>query len=70
MKMTFGRKVTPPMIRVKLRNEGILTSYMNYVNALDILKVEFFGSDNEQYGLLPSYSQNFRIEVTRLSLIL
>ena len=55
MAMTFGRKLTPVMIRVKLRNEGMLASYMNCVNALDRLKVEFFGSDNEQYGLLPSY---------------
>ena len=53
--MTFGRKLTPVMIRVNLRNEGILASYMNRVNALDRLKVEFFGSDTEQHGLLPSY---------------
>uniref|UniRef100_M4B702 Uncharacterized protein n=1 Tax=Hyaloperonospora arabidopsidis (strain Emoy2) TaxID=559515 RepID=M4B702_HYAAE len=39
--MAFGRKLTPVMIRVKLRNEGILASYMNCVNALDRLKVEF-----------------------------
>jgi hypothetical protein len=60
MVMTFGRKVTPVMIRVKLRNEGIFASYMNCVNALDRLKVEFFGSDTEQYGLLPSYVAELR----------
>ena len=53
--MTFGRKLTPVMIRVKLRNEGILASYMNCVNALDRLKVEFFGRDTDQYGMLLSY---------------
>ena len=55
MAMTFGRKLTPVMIRVKLRNEGILASYMNRVNAIDRLKVEFLGSDTDQYSLLPSY---------------
>ena len=55
MAMSFDRKLTPVMIRVKLRNEGILASYINCVNALDRFEVKFSGSDTERYGLLPSY---------------
>ena len=68
MTITFGRNVTPVMIREKLRNERVLASYMNCVNALDRLKLEFFGSDADQYGLLPSYvaelkNQSHKVEL-------
>ena len=55
MPITFGLNVTLVMIREQLRNEGILASYINCVNVLDKFKVEFFGNDIKQYGLLPSY---------------
>nr|CCA26727.1 PREDICTED: hypothetical protein [Albugo laibachii Nc14] len=59
--MTFGRKVTPIMIQKKLKNEGILATYMNCVHALKRLKLEIFGSDVEQYSLIPSYMAELKI---------
>ena len=61
MAMTFGRKVTPIMIQKKLKNEGILATYMNCVHALNRLKLEIFGSDLEQYSLTPSYMAELKI---------
>ena len=61
MAMTSGRKVTPVMIQMKLKNEGISATYMNCVHALKRLKLELFGSDIEQYSLIPSYMAEVKI---------
>ena len=61
MAMTSGRKVTPVMIQMKLKNEGISATYMNCVHALKRLKLELFGSDIEQYSLIPSYMAELKI---------
>ena len=39
-------------VSVKLKNERIVASYMNCVNAFARLKVKKFGSDTDQYGPL------------------
>nr|CCA20991.1 AlNc14C109G6316 [Albugo laibachii Nc14] len=59
MAMTFGRKVTPIMIQTKLKNEGILATYMNFAHALKRLKLEIFGSDVEN-GFPCSWTSNLR----------
>nr|CCA22565.1 AlNc14C159G7719 [Albugo laibachii Nc14] len=59
--MTFGRKVAPIMVQTKLKNEWILATYMNCVHALKRLKLEIFGSDVEQYSLIPSYMAEVKI---------
>ena len=61
MAMTFGRKVTHIMIQTMLKNEWILATYMNYVHALKRLKLEIFGSDIEQYSLIPSYMVELKV---------
>ena len=56
--MTFGRNATTMMMREKLRNAG--STYTSCVNALDRLRVEFFGCDTEQYGILSSYAAELK----------
>ncbi|KAL3674910.1 hypothetical protein V7S43_000836 [Phytophthora oleae] len=55
MLVTMGRPLRPVAIQQKLKMAGITASYMNCVHALRRLHLEFFGSDAEQYMLLPSY---------------
>ena len=43
------------MIQIKFEKEGIYVSYMNCVHALKRLKIEWFGSDIEQYNQISSY---------------
>ena len=40
---------------MNLKYKGISSSYMNCVYVLKSLKIEWFGSDIEQYNLIPSY---------------
>ena len=41
--MIFGRKLTPVMIHMELKNEEISDPYMNCVHALIRLKIELYG---------------------------
>ncbi|KAG1712948.1 hypothetical protein DVH05_000678 [Phytophthora capsici] len=55
MLVATGRALRPVAIQQKLKMARITASYMNCVHALRRLRLEFFGSDADQYTLLPSY---------------